>query len=59
MLVEKNFTYGKDNLPIRDAYKSLTDYFPTKKTSNAKKISTKAFNELDAKFNILFDFLKK
>jgi len=58
MLVEKNFTYGKDNLPISEAYKSMAEYLPSEKQSKARKtIGKKTFNELEIKFNTLFDFL--
>lgn len=60
MLVEKYFTYGKDSLPISAAYKAIADYFPSEKQSKArKKISKKTFDDLDTKFNTLFDFLKE
>ena len=60
MLVEKYFTYGKESLPISAAYKAIADYFPSEKQSKArKKISKKTFDDLDTKFNTLFDFLKE
>jgi hypothetical protein len=60
MLVEKYFTYGKNSLPISAAYKAIADYFPSEKQSKArKKISKKTFDDLDTKFNTLFDFLKE
>jgi hypothetical protein len=59
MLVEKYFTYGKDNLPISDAYKDVGKYdFSTNQNNNLKKIGKNTFEELKTEFKTLFDFLK-
>lgn len=59
MLVEKYFTYGKDNLPISKAYEDAGKYdFSKNQKNNIKKIGKNTFDELKTEFKTLFDFLK-